>query len=185
MRDVQIIAADDASGNSRPDPDAAEGLTDEEQERRRRWFREHWVDGVAFNRRCGMRIVSWDGEAVEIALPYATDLSAHDGIFHGGVVAALLDTTATAAVIAGHDFSRGSRLTTISMSVQYLSVAPGEDLVCEGACTRRGRTVSFAQATARGATSGKPVATCQVAVNIAGERPGAPWSRPSLDSRPA
>ena len=107
-------------------------MTDEEQQRRRLWFREHWVDGVAFNRRCNMRIVSWDEEAVEIALPYANDLSAHDGIFHGGVVAALLDTTATAAVIAGHDFSRGSRLTTISMSVQYLSVAPGEDLLCEG-----------------------------------------------------
>ena len=62
------------------------------------------------------------------------------------------------------------------MSVQYLSVAPGEDLICEGVCTRRGRSVNFAQATARGATSGKPVASCQVAVSIAGERPGAPWS---------
>src|SRR3954449_8370418 len=164
---------------------ATDALTDEEKQRRRQWFREHWVTGVAFNRYCNMSIARWDEHAVEIHLPYAADLSAHDGIFHGGVVAALLDTTATAAVIAGHDFSRGSRLTTISMSVQYLSVAPGEDLVCEGACTRRGRTVSFAQATARGATSGKPVATCQVAVNIAGERPGAPWSRPSLDSRPA
>src|SRR5207245_4365536 len=47
------------------------------------------------------------------------------GIFHGGVVSALLDTTATGAVMAGHDFAKGSRLTTISLSVQYLSVAPG------------------------------------------------------------
>src|SRR5215212_8273745 len=160
-------------------------LTEEEQQRRRGWFREHWVDGVAFNRRCNLQILRWDAEAVQIALPYATDLSAHDGIFHGGVVAALLDTTATAAVIAGHDFARGSRLTTISMSVQYLSVAPGEDLVCEGRCTRRGRTVNFAQGTARGATSGKPVATCQVAVNIAGERPGVPWGPSTPGGRPA
>lgn len=152
-----------------------DGLTDEEQQHRRLWFREHWVDGVAFNRRCKMRIIRWDEDAVEIALPYADDLSAHDGIFHGGVVGALLDTTATAAVIAGHDFNRGSRLTTISMSVQYLSVAPGEDLLCEGRCTRRGRAVSFAEGIARGATSGKPVASCQVAVSVAGERPGAPW----------
>ena len=151
-------------------------LTDAEQQRRSQWFREHWQNGVAFNRRCKMRVTRWDGDAVEILLPYADDLSAHSGIFHGGVVGALLDTTATAAVMAGHDFNRGSRLTTISMSVQYLSVAPGEDLMCEGVCTRRGRTVNFAQATARGATSGKPVASCQVAVNIAGERPGAPWT---------
>lgn len=153
-----------------------EVLTDAEQERRSQWFRDHWQNGVAFNRRCNMRVTRWDGEAVEIALPYTDELSAHAGIFHGGVVGALLDTTATAAVIAGHDFNRGSRLTTISMSVQYLSVAPGEDLVCEGVCLRRGRSVNFAQAIARGATSRKPVASCQVAVNIAGERPGAPWS---------
>ena len=151
-------------------------LTDDEQQRRSQWFREHWQNGVAFNRWCKMRILRWDSNAVEIALPYTDDLSAHSGIFHGGVVGALLDTTATAAVMAGHDFNRGSRLTTISMSVQYLSVAPGEDLTCEGVCTRRGRTVNFAQATARGSISGKPVASCQVAVNIAGERPGAPWT---------
>jgi uncharacterized protein (TIGR00369 family) len=154
----------------------AESLTDEEQRRRSLWFRDHWVTGVAFNRWCRMRIDKWDEDGVDIALPYTTDLSAHDGIFHGGVVGALLDTTATAAVMAGHDFNRGSRLTTISMSVQYLSVAPGEDLVCEGRCVRRGRAVSFAQAKARGATSGKPVATGQVSVSIAGERPGAPWA---------
>src|SRR5439155_14723063 len=125
-------------------------------------FKLHWVTGVAFNRFCGMRIEQWDDTGVELFLPYSEDLSAHDGIFHGGVVGALLDTTATAAVMAGHDFSRGSRLTTISMSVQYLSVAPGENLVCEGRCIRRGRGVNFAEATARGTASGKVVATGQL-----------------------
>ncbi len=58
---------------------------------------------------------------------------------------------------------------------QYLSVAPGEDLLAIGRCTRRGRTVHFAQAQACGAASGQVVATGQVAVSISGERPGAPW----------
>jgi uncharacterized protein (TIGR00369 family) len=102
-------------------------------------------------------------------------LSAHAGIFHGGVVSALLDTTASGAVMAGHDFAKGSRLVTISLSVQYLSVAPGEDLLAVGFCTRRGRSVHFAQAQACGAISGKVVATGQVAVSIDGERPGVPW----------
>jgi uncharacterized protein (TIGR00369 family) len=148
------------------------GLTEQD---RREWFREHWASGIPFNKHCGMEVRRWDAEAVELFLPYAGPLSAHDGIFHGGVVSALLDTTASGAVMAGHDFTKGSRLTTISLSVQFLSVAPGEDLLASGWCTRRGRGVHFAQAQARGAASGKVVATGQVAVSIAGERPGVPW----------
>ena len=151
-------------------------LTAAEQELRRDWFREHWAKGVPFNKHCALEVRQWDAEAVELFLPYADELSAHTGIFHGGVVAALLDTTASGAVLAGHDFAKGSRLTTISLSVQYLSVAPGEDLLAIGRCTRRGRSVNFAEAQAVGAESGKVVATGQVAVNIAGERPGAPWA---------
>jgi len=152
------------------------GLSETEQQERRDWFRAHWQDGVAFNRFCGIKVLRWDADGVELYLPYADMLSAHDGIFHGGAVASLLDTTATGAVLAGHDFSLGSRLTTISMAVQYLSVAPGEDLRAIGRCTRRGRTVNFAEAHAEGAESGKVVASAQLAANVSGERPGAPWS---------
>jgi uncharacterized protein (TIGR00369 family) len=154
-----------------------------EQERRRQWFREHWACGIPFNKHCGIEVRRWDSEAVELFLPYAEELSAHDGIFHGGVVAALLDTTGSGAVLAGHDFDKGSRLTTISLSVQYLTVAPGEDLLATGRCTRRGRGVHFAETRACGAASGKLVATGQVAVSIAGERPGVPW-RASASSFP-
>jgi uncharacterized protein (TIGR00369 family) len=152
-------------------------LTKQDQLERREWFRVHWTQGVAFNRHCHIEVVRWDAEGAELFLPYADQLSAHADIFHGGVVSALLDTTATEAVMAGHDFAKGSRITTISLSVQYLSVVPGENLVATGRCTRRGRTVHFAEARVCGATSGKVVATGQVAVSISGERPGVPWAR--------
>ncbi len=156
-----------------------------EQQRRQEWFREHWARGVPFNKHCGIEVRRWDAEAVELLLPYSDELSAHDGIFHGGVVAALLDTTASGAVMAGHDFTKGSRLTTISLSVQYLSVAPGEDLLATARCTRRGRSVHFAQAQACGAVSAKIVATGQVAVSIFGERPGVSWSATDSAGAPA
>ncbi|MBV9380836.1 MAG: PaaI family thioesterase [Streptosporangiaceae bacterium] len=147
-----------------------------EQEWRREWFCEHWAHGVPFNKHCGIEVRRWDAETVELFLPYSVELSAQAGIFHGGVVSALLDTAASGAVMAGHDFAKGSRLTTISLSVQFLTVAPGEDLRALGRCTRRGRGVHFAEAQARGAVSGKVVATGQAAVSISGERPGAPWT---------
>ena len=81
--------------------------------------------------------------------------------------------------MAGDDFAKGSRLTTISLSVQDLSVAPGEDLVAAGRCTRRGRSVHFAQAQACGAASGKVVATAQVAVSIAVSAQAFPGGRRS------
>jgi hypothetical protein len=36
--------------------------------------------------------------------------------------------------------------------------------------------VNFAEAQAFGAESGKLLATAQLAANVSGERPGAPWS---------
>jgi uncharacterized protein (TIGR00369 family) len=150
-------------------------LTEAEQQRRREWFRAHWEQGVAFNQRCAIKVLRWDGAGTELFLPYADELSAQPGMFHGGVLSALLDTTATGAVMAGHDFSQGSRLVTISLSVQFLAAAPGEDLIATGRCTRRGRRVHFAEACAAGATSGTVLATGQVAASISGERPGTPW----------
>jgi acyl-coenzyme A thioesterase PaaI-like protein len=104
----------------------ADALSDAEQFERRAWFRNHWQNGVAFIRHCGICVERWDDTRVELYLPCSDGLSAHNGIF-GGTVSALLDTTATGAVMAGHDYNRGSRVTTISLSVQYLSVAQGRE----------------------------------------------------------
>jgi uncharacterized protein (TIGR00369 family) len=146
-------------------------LTEEEQQRRRDWFRNHWEQGVAFNRHCRIRVLRWDPDGVELELPYADQLSAHEGIFHGGVLSALIDTSGTGAVMAGHDFSKGSRCSTLSLAVQYLSVAPGEDVIAEAHCTKRGRQTHFAEVVVR-SRSGKPVAQGLVTALIAGERPG-------------
>ena len=140
---------------------------------RRAWFRDHWTTGVAFNAHCGMTVQRWDPDGVSIRLPYADHLSAHEGIFHGGVISALVDTTGSAAVMAGHDFDKGSRLTTISLSVNYFSVAPGEDVVADGRCTRRGGRVHFAEVAVH-SRSGKPLAQGLVSVSISGHRPGLP-----------
>lgn len=149
---------------------AARALTDQEQRERREWFRARWERGVAFNRRCRMRIVRWDPDGVEMLLPYAEELSAHEGVFHGGVISALIDTAGAGAVIAGHDFSKGSRLSTVSMSVQYLAPARGAEAVAHARCVRRGGRVHFADVDV--IADGRVCARGQVVVTISGERPG-------------
>jgi uncharacterized protein (TIGR00369 family) len=131
------------------------GLTDEEQVGRQAWFRRHWEEGVAFNQHCKITVRRWDPDGVELALPYADHLSAHTGVFHGGVISALIDTAGTGAALA----------------VQYLSAAPGEDAVAYARCTRRGSLVHYAEVTVR-SESGKDLAQGLVTAQVAGERAG-------------
>ena len=146
-------------------------LTEGEQRALRAWFRRHWETGVDFNRECGMRVLRWEADGVDIALPYADELSAHDRIFHGGVISALIDTAGGGSVLAGHDFAKGSRLSTVTMSVQYLLPARGPEVVAHARCVRRGASLHFADVEVRG-RDGATCARGQVAVRVAGERPG-------------
>ncbi|MEU6752858.1 PaaI family thioesterase [Spirillospora sp. NPDC046719] len=150
---------------TRPSP-----LSEAEQQERREWFREHWQSGVAFNSDCGMRVLRWEPTGIEMSLPYAERLSAHDGVFHGGVVSALIDTAGGGAVIAGHDFGKGSRLSTISLTVQFLAPAVGTEVVAHARCVRRGGRLHFAEVEVR-RTDGSVCARGQVVVSVSGERP--------------
>ena len=146
-------------------------LSDEEQQRRREQFRRHWQDGVAFNKACAIEVRRWEPEGVELYLPYRDDLSAHPGIFHGGVLSALIDTAGCGAVAAGHDYDKGSRISTLALSVQYLTVAEGEDVVAYARCSKRGRSIHYADVVVR-SEGGKEVAQGLVTVSVSGERRG-------------
>ncbi len=134
-------------------------------------LRAHWQDGVPFNKACGMEITRWDADGVTIEMPAADWLMNSLGMFHGGAVAALCDTAASGAVMAGHD-PGGGRLSTISMTVQYLAPASGR-LRAEARCTKRGRQVSFAEVTVTN-PDGLPVAQAVVSVTLAPRRPPDP-----------
>ena len=146
-------------------------LSVEEQRSRRDWFRERLERGVQFNRLCRMRVLRWDASGVEMALPYSDELSAHEGIFHGGVVSALIDTAGGGAVLADHDFDKGSRLTTVTLSVQYLGPARGPEIVAYASCVKRGGRIHYAEVEVRN-SGGGVCARGQVVVSISGERPG-------------
>ena len=145
-------------------------LSPEEATARAQWFEQHWRHHVPFNVEIGLDIIDWQPGRVRARLPYQKKLSAHDGIFHGGVLCTIIDAIGSGAVVAGHDFSLGSRFTTVAMSVQFMSVARGEDVIVEGVCLRRGRRLNFARGTVLSA-DGDILAEGTLTVNASGERP--------------
>lgn len=77
---------------------------------------------------------------IEIGVTYRRELS-HDpeaGIFHGGVVAALVDITGYAAVAIWQDIPTP----TIALHVEYLRPAVGDELRARGMLRRMGRAVA-------------------------------------------
>ncbi|MFM7224635.1 MAG: PaaI family thioesterase [Actinomycetota bacterium] len=118
-------------------------LTDAEQQEWRDRFRELLV-GTNFIRTLGITVEEWSPDGVALRVPFAEQLTNDGREYHGGVIGALVDTTGAAAVWAGHDFDKGLRASTVSMTVNYCGRARG-DLVGRARCVRRGRDLSFAE----------------------------------------
>ncbi|MCH5677569.1 PaaI family thioesterase [Streptomyces gilvus] len=123
---------------------------------------------VPFIRALGLELVEWEGQegVVVVRMPWADMADNGGGTPHGGAVATLLDTTGAAAVWNGHDYERGTRGSTISLTVNYLGAARNEAVVATGRCVRRARELNFATVEAV-SESGRPVASCVMTYRIA------------------
>jgi uncharacterized protein (TIGR00369 family) len=130
--------------------DQPKELTDDEQAARRQtvgqlMLRTRFLStlGVSFDR--------FEPDDVILRLHFREDLTNDGTYYHGGVVAACLDTAGAAAAWSNHDFSRGTRASTVAMSVQYTGAAKRSDLLCHGLTVRRRKELIFTEITATGA----------------------------------
>jgi uncharacterized protein (TIGR00369 family) len=122
-------------------------LSEEEQQARRQAVLAYMPQtpylaglGVVFDR--------YEADHVTIRLPFREDLT-NDGVYyHGGVIAAVMDTAGAAAAWSNHDFDEGVRASTISMSIQYVGSCKESDLVCHARTVRRGKDLTFTELTA-------------------------------------
>ena len=83
-----------------------------------------------------------------LRLPFRPALTNDGTYYHGGVVASVLDTAGAAAAWSNHDFDKGSRASTVSMSLQYVGACKQSDLVCHAKAVKRGRELIFTEITA-------------------------------------
>ena len=118
-------------------------LTDAQQAEWRERMRSVIVR-TRFIETMGTVVEAWGPEAVRLRVPFADHLTNDGKEYHGGAIAALMDTAGAAAVWAGHDFDRGLRASTVSMTVNYTGRAQG-DLVAIARCVKRGRDTHFSE----------------------------------------
>lgn len=122
-------------------------LTAEEQVRRRQAIRD-LMPTTPFLAGLGIIFDRYEPDDVVLRLPFRTDLTNDGTYYHGGVIASVIDTAGAAAAWSNHDFDKGARASTISMTVQYVGAAKRSDLLCHARTVRRGRELIFTEITA-------------------------------------
>lgn len=134
-----------------PDP-----LSEGEQ-RERRGAVPAFMAATPFIGGLGLVFDRYDPDDVIVRLPFRVDLT-NDGVaYHGGVIASVIDTAGAAAAWSNHDFDKGTRASTVAMSVQFVGAAKESDLICHARTVRRGKELIFTEITATD-SDGKVVA---------------------------
>lgn len=131
-------------------------LDDDEQQRRRHAVRD-LMPSTPYLAGLGVVFDRYEPDDVVVRLPFREDLTNDGVVYHGGVIASVLDTAGAAAAWSNHDFDKGARASTVSMSVQYVGAAKRSDLLCAARTVRRARELIFTEITATD-TEGRPVA---------------------------
>jgi uncharacterized protein (TIGR00369 family) len=80
------------------------------------------------------------GDAISVCLPFRPEFSydATRNVFHGGVIAALIDMAGYAAVAIRHAFPTP----TLSLHIEYLAPAMSAKLIANARVRKLGRSVS-------------------------------------------
>ena len=120
-----------------------------------RWSKFCTHDDEFFPDRMGMTVEELRRDYSRLRLPWRAMFRQRTGVMHGGVIAALVDTTVVPAIAAHYEGS--PRMGTIHLGVQYLRPVVDRDLVAEAWVEHRGRSVVFCRAEVRSVGSGGQV----------------------------
>lgn len=127
--------------------DERDKLTAEEQVRRRAAVAE-LMPTTPYLAGLGIVIERYEPDEATVRLPFRPDLTNDGTYYHGGVIAAVIDTAGAAAAWSNHDFDKGARASTVSMSLQYVGACKRSDLICHAKVVRRGKELTFTEITA-------------------------------------
>jgi len=127
--------------------DGRPSLTDDEQQAHRAALAQ-LMPATPFLAGLGVRFDRYEPDDVVLRLPFRADLTNDGVVYHGGVIASLMDTAGAAAAWSNHDFAKGTRASTVAISIQYVGAARESDLLCHARAVKRGRELVFCEMTA-------------------------------------
>lgn len=117
----------------------------EEQQRQYREAVPKFMLATPYLSWLGLQIEKYEPDFAKTRLPYRHELTNDGTYYHGGVIAAVLDTTAAAAAWSNHDFEKGTKASTVAMSIQYVGACKKSDLICEAKAVKRGKELTFVE----------------------------------------
>jgi uncharacterized protein (TIGR00369 family) len=93
----------------------------------------------------GIRLESIGTDEATLVLPFRPELATLEDIVHGGAIATLIDTAGMAACWAADEEPQSMAGSTVTLNVNYLAAARGQDLTAQAVVTRRGRSMVFSE----------------------------------------
>jgi uncharacterized protein (TIGR00369 family) len=91
----------------------------------------------------GIRLRTLEPDRAELLLPYTEQIATMGDVVHGGAIASLIDTAGMAAAWADDVEPEALAGATVSLTVDYVAAARGQDLVATATVARRGRSLAF------------------------------------------
>src|SRR3954469_2076049 len=106
---------------------------------------EAFIPESPFVRHLGMTLGELGQDRAELLLPFSEQVVTIGDVVHGGAISTLIDTAGTAAAWADGSPAGEGRGSTVSLSVDFVSAAHGEDLTARAAVIRRGKSLVFCE----------------------------------------
>ena len=106
---------------------------------------KHTLENQGFTKLVGAKVVSIDPGVVVMALDRRPEVLQQNGLFHGGVLAYLVDNATTAA--AGTMIDRATRsVITGEYKINLIAPSIGDRLTCRAEVVKPGRTLTVVEA---------------------------------------
>lgn len=109
----------------------------------RRELIEPFLAHSPFVAHLGLRLSTLKPDRAILEMPFRPELATFGEVVHGGAIAALLDTAAMTAAWSDDTVPTSPAGATVSLAVDYVAPAKGQDLTATATVTRRGQRLCF------------------------------------------